>query len=551
MRLAFLRTLTCTVIGLGLSACAHLSSDQDAAQAACAQPLRTQEGDYTGTAQGDACAWRGIPFASSGPEFRFRRPGPAPQFTGVRAAADNGPACLSLVNTFVELGNTAEDCLNLNVWAPQRHAAKLPVMVFLYGGGFALGSGSWSVYDGANLAHKGVIVVTLNYRLNALGFYGGPAQKSTETDGAMGNWGIWDQIAALRWVRANIGAFGGDSENVTLFGESSGGFSVCTLLAAQPARGLFHRAIIQSGSCFVNTAEETQRFGAAWLSKTPCADAADKMACLRTADAGELDHLLPTWSGASPTVDGVLLTEQPIEAIRGGRAAQVPLLVGANRTELSMLQVVPNIGWAAASSVSSLWSRIAKNGSEEQAAKMAAAYPTAANTRGRDLWQQMIDDIAFRCSVVWSAEAQSQFTPTYAYEFDIGTPVTWAQRVLGGYHFAEGPYVFGNLGWNRVMNEGPQEHDESYSRRLQAYWLAFTRTGNPNDSGGAPWPMFKDGRTVVRLEPTHNIAIRNFQSSQCAYWRAEQWNSFPTQVNALFDVMRLTGVPFLSLIAPE
>jgi para-nitrobenzyl esterase len=501
---------------------------------------------------GTACAWKGIPFASSGPAYRFRRPGPAPSFTGVRAATKFGAACLSPVFNFLAPGGVDEDCLNLNIWRDDARAASAskpkPVMVFLYGGAFILGSGSWMVYDGASLAKNDVIVVTINYRLGPLGFFGSPAQRAQDPAGAAGNWGIWDQIAALEWVRGNIQNFGGDPKNVTVFGESAGGFSVCTLLASPAAAGLFQSAIMESGGCLVHSLEQQFEGSKALVARTPCAGAKDEMECLRHLDADDLNLWQRMWSGAGPTVDGVLLKEQPLEALRNGHGQPVPLLIGSNRDELRPLTLIPTIAWNVDQPRESYWQNVAATRGDAEARTLRALYPARKGATTRELWVDMADDIFFRCTVAWASEAQSKVAPVFAYEFDIGERDTWSAKQMGAYHSIEIPYLFGFLGWPRVMNAmnggfGTEERSADYSRRLQSYWASFARTGNPNAAGSRPWPAYADGQKIVRLQPDRNTVLAGAGQKQCAYWNTKGLATFPQQAALLSEMSRSAGIP--------
>jgi para-nitrobenzyl esterase len=519
----------------------------------CEAPVALAQGSFAGRAAGEgACAWKGISFGDSGPAYRFRRPGPAPVVPGVQQADRFGPACLSPVLEFYAPGGAAENCLNLSVWRPQdAPGAKHPVMVFFYGGAFVLGAGSWDVYDGAALARRGVVVVTTNYRLGPLGFYASPAQRAGEPDGAAGNWGMWDQVATLRWVRDNIAAFGGDPESVTVFGESAGAFSVCTLVGSPAAAGLFHKAIMESGGCVAHSLDEQFAAAKALVARTPCAGAADEMACLRGLDADELNVWQDMWKGSQPTVDGVFLKEQPLEAMRGGRAAPVPLLIGSNRDELRPVTVLAPLALELSHGRGTAWARLAAARPADVGA-LRAAYPDRPGAGMRELWVEAMGDVLFGCSVNWAAEAQAAVAPVFAYEFDIGTRDSWMEKQFGAYHANEIPYVFGFLGWPRVMNGGDKYAEHvAYSRRIQKYWTQFARTGDPNTPAELAWPRFAPDGTVVRLTPTANRPLPHHRAKACAYWAAQNYRTFPELTRTMARFSADAGVELYGMLGPE
>jgi len=409
-----------------------------------------------------------------------------------------------------------EDCLFLNVYTPAADGGRRPVMVWIHGGGFVIGSGSQPVYDGVPLAKRGdVVVVTVNYRLGPLGFLH-LADLCPELEGAVGNAGIRDQIAALEWVNENIAAFGGDPENVTIFGESAGGMSVGTLLGAPAARGLFRRAIPQSGAAHnVHTRETATEVARHFLEELGIAPA-DAAAKLRSVPP---DKLLDTHQqtvlklGTSvgllafqPLVDGDALPAPPLDAVRAGHAAGVDLLVGTARDEWKLFGFLdPGL---AKLDEAGLVARVAKQvGGEENATRLVAAYRGA---RGRDaatpqdLYFAIETDRVFRIPAIQLAEAQQRHRDgVYMYLF------TWESPMMGGAlgacHAIELPFVFGQVeaeGAELFVGGGPDAI--RLSEQTMDAWLGFARAGDPAHAGlpGGRWPAYEpERRATMRLGP--------------------------------------------------
>ena len=310
---------------------------------AMADAVRTKAGVVEGAAEpeGSVRAFRGIPFAAPPVgELRWREPQPAAPWPGVRKSVEFGPRCIQgrIFDDMVFRDEPSEDCLYLNVWTPARSAAgKLPVMVWIHGGGFQAGSASEPRQDGGRLARKGVVVVGINYRLGVFGFFAHPALTKESGHGASGNYGLMDQVAALRWVRDNIAAFGGDPGNVTIFGESAGSFAVSALVASPLARGLFHRAIGESGAYLGKHALDPKTLGASEETGARFAASigAASLADLRAKPADEvLKSALGFQPWFAPTVDGHVLPKNPNDIYAAGEQARVPLLAGSNADEV-------------------------------------------------------------------------------------------------------------------------------------------------------------------------------------------------------------------------
>jgi para-nitrobenzyl esterase len=313
--------------------------------------VTTASGPVRGTREGASRAWKGIPYAAPPlGSLRFRAPQPPAAWSEVRDATAFGSGCVATSVDLQSGGNQViggdEDCLTLNVWAPsQPPAAPAPVLVFIHGGFYQQGSsadtfGDVPSYDGAYLtSHQPVVVVTINYRLGALGFLASAALAAADPDHRAGNYGLLDQIAALRWVSANIAAFGGDPARFLVFGQSAGGLSVCNLLASPLAAGLFSRALIESGGCYAYPRATALLVGARVVRAVGCQGAADVPACLRAVPAALVATAVAPYSWAyefAPSVDpGVL--EQPMAVLAAGRSNPVPVVIGTNANELGSM----------------------------------------------------------------------------------------------------------------------------------------------------------------------------------------------------------------------
>ena len=435
---------------------------------ACAAPpvVHIADGAVGGAEAGGVESFKGIPFAAPPVgDLRWRAPQPAKAWTGVRPATDFGPACIQMGTS--RYASTSEDCLTLNVFRPVGAKAKLPVMVWIYGGGFIQGASQR--YDGSNLARHGVVVVTLNYRLGRLGFFAHPALTKA---GEGADFGFLDQIAALKWVRANIARFGGDPTNVTIFGESAGAISVNYLMTSPLATGLFVKAISESG--FGRTAgkslTQAEAVGADFAKANGVTgDGPAAAAALRALPVSALTAPvdgLTRPDSPGPIIDGVVATETVPAAFFAGHQAKVPYLVGGNSFEVSLFPamtdhpdtVLDKLGPSAGPAVG-LW-----GGGDKT--KAVAAMMTQA---------MIIEPDRFLARQQVKAGA-----PAFVYYFSYVPEATRASS-LGAAHGAEVRYVFGLL-------ENPTPADKAVSDAMEAYWAAFAKTGAPGNAGGPDWP---------------------------------------------------------------
>ncbi|CAM5388073.1 carboxylesterase/lipase family protein [Streptomyces griseomycini] len=476
--------------------------------------VSVSHGALRGRESGGVLAFLGIPYAA--PPFgrlRMRPPQPPASWGGLRDATvygasapqpGYGPAMAGLLE---EAGPQGEDCLNLNVWtpaAPGRAGERLPVMVFVHGGAFRNGAGSLALYDGSRLAADGVVCVTLNYRLGAEGFLLLP-------DGTA-NLGLLDQIAALRWVRDNIAAFGGDPDNVTVFGQSAGAISVTALMTMPGARGLFRRAITQSGAGHhVHTPGIgrliTERIAA--LAGVPCTRAAlaatppDVLVAADTALGQEIARSRePRLWGESagggttvlPVVDGVTLPSRPVDAIAAGAGTEVDLLTGTTSDEFRLFAVPMGI-------VHRMDDTVVKGfltGIGLPAERAHALYTLAAgpNATPGDVFSAVMTDHSYRIPAIRVAESRARHDAhTYVYEFARAS--TAADGTLGACHMAELPFVFGTLDTSPA-DRRPDAQD--LSDQVRAAWVSFARDGRPTPPRGArAWRPYATDRTVLRI----------------------------------------------------
>ena len=485
----------------------------------------TSLGAIEGTAEGGLAVFRGIPFARPPVgELRFQPPEAAEPWDGVRSTQEFGPAPPQLVDGMVqELGLLGEhefdeDCLTLNVWTPGLDDRRRPVLVWIHGGAFMNGTGAAPIYDGARIADRGdVVVVTMNYRVGALGFLaldGLPAGCGLR--GA--NFGLLDQLAALRWVREEISNFGGDPRQVTLFGESAGAGSICALLAMPAARGLFGRAIVQSAAPegFMSSEEAAQR----------TEKVLDKLG-LSPQTAGRLrdvsvDELLSAQQAALaegpysagmffvPVVDGRTLPGFPLEAIADGSAADVELIVGTTREEMQLYSRAMGTGSMPADRLSRIAGRrapgVAADGRPNGEA-LLDAYRDARAARGEstdppDVYHALESDFRIRCPSIRLAEAQAgRQAQTYMYLFTWVSPRYGGE--LGSCHALDLPFTFGTLDAPRMpefAGSGPEAR--RLSDRIIDAWLAFARDGSPGHDGIGAWsPYEADRRTTMILGP--------------------------------------------------
>ncbi len=470
-------------------------------------------------------AFLGIPYAAPpvGP-LRFAPPEPAAPWSAVRDTTAPGPLCPQPPNPFgVAAPAVSEDCLTLNVYAPDPAPTAAPVMVWIHGGGFVWGAGSEPTYDGRVLASQGVVVVTFNYRLGALGFLAHPALAAENPDRpSSGNYGLLDQQRALAWVQENIAAFGGDPQNVTIFGESAGGASVCLHLVISRGRGLFGRAILQSGICSPATpraAGEAQ--GLQLAAALGCDTAADVAGCLRAAPADAVATALPVppallfgqGTRFGPVEDGLIIAGNPIVQLFTGQFEKVPVIIGANGDEGRLFILMAGGGLSEAD-YRAMWDGLMPG----KADQILAEYPVPPGGSVDDVAAEALGDGLFVCMAKLGAQVLAGASvPTYVYHFT--RPVETAVFPdFGATHTAELKFVFGT----EYLGVGLGPADLPLAAAMQGYWTRFARQGDPNSplGTGVAWPVYSNAngeKAYLRLDS--DIAVeRDLEAERCAFW---------------------------------
>jgi para-nitrobenzyl esterase len=453
----------------------------DAQDEAPPQPVRlkVEGGTVAGFARGPAEIFRDIPYAAApvGP-LRWRPPAPVQPWAGERQAVFPGPSCPQPMNADgrpnlgAANGPTSEDCLHLNVFAP-KGASHAPVMVWLHGGGFNTGAG-W-IYNGEAFARDGVVFVAINYRLGALGWFAHPAlTREAGPHAPLANYGEMDQIAALKWVQRNIAAFGGDPHNVTVMGESAGGISTLQLLATPAARGLYQKAIVESGGGWGRPVTLA-------VGEAQGARALQAIGVPATADAAELralpvDQLIGLPLQAQPIVDGRLVAETPAQALSDGHFDDVPLIIGSNSGEDSLMAAFPHGGPGAEMA--------------ETSPKLKAAYGEEAADQTR-FAHALFTDGFMGAPARWVAAKASGGKPAYLYYFSYVGARFRPQTTRAG-HAAEIQYVLEYWGRRTPMSLVSDE-DRAMAGLMHGCWVAFARTSAPR-CGGMDWPAYDPAR---------------------------------------------------------
>jgi para-nitrobenzyl esterase len=492
--------------------------------------VRTALGSVRGQVASDYRLFQAIPYAAPpvGP-LRWQLPRPAARWSGMLDATKAGPQCMQDTGPNPRVSKpTSENCLTLNVWTPPRgqHNEKRPVMVWIHGGGFVNGSGD--IYHARWLAARGgIVVVTINYRLGALGFL---AHPSLGAPGTVGNYGLADQQAALRWVRDNIAAFGGDPKKVTIAGESAGGMSVCDHLVAPESVGLFRAAIIQSAPCQAQAdLDFGQRQSLDYAIAVGCRNPATTARCLRGLPATRFER--PPWyyfigdsdALSGPVTGTAALPDGPMAEFAADRAARVPVLIGVNHDEFTLFAALRANRLNRGVRPGEYPHLLADTFGATDSAPVLAHYP--ADHYGGDLslaYSAAATDGVFACAADRLADSLSRNAPVYAYEFD--DPHAPAPKFLrdapfpvGASHSLELRYLF-SMGGAQALDSAQQK----LSDQMMSYWSHFVTNGAPKAAGLPDWPA-QDGSpdhdSWMSLRPGGSQLITDFEAAhQCPFW---------------------------------
>ena len=492
-RMKIVCALAIAGMALGLSATVHADS----------LTVKTEQGKVHGKNlnNGKVKAFLGLPYAAAPVgDLRWKAPEPPVKWKGERDATSFGAHCAQghLFDDIIFQDSAAsEDCLFLNVYAPADATAtsKLPVMFWIHGGGYATGASSEPRHNGDFLPLKGVVLVTINYRLGVFGFLA-TAELAKEANGATGNYGLMDMVSALQWVKANIGQFGGDPNNVTIFGESAGSLAVSTLMASPMAKGLFQKGIGESGAALSDTLptdalEAREKENGAWVASV----GVTTLAQLRAMPTDKvLDVVKSKKGGFWPVVDGKLLTEPVADTYAAGKQAHVPLLAGWNRDEGSFFAMRPM--------TAEQWKGMAGGLFKERAAEFLTLYPgeTDAQTLRSSIDYGSDNFIAFGTWKWIEAHRKTGDSPVYRYHLELAAPPSKFHPGSFAFHSDDIEYIFGTLDTRPGAVWRPE--DRKLSEQMMSYWTNFAKTGDPNGPGLPVWPKYDKDDSLIHLDST-------------------------------------------------
>ncbi len=473
-------------------------------------PIQIDSGKITGVPTGDDASitvYKGIPFAAPPVgNLRWKAPQPVAPWEDIKIMDSFGPNCLQPGRENRKQNNMSEDCLTLNIWTPTKNQqAKLPVMVWIHGGGFTSGSGRLA--NGVGLAKKGVVLVSINYRLGPLGFFAHPLLSQESQQGVSGNYGILDQICALKWVQRNIAAFGGNPDNVTIFGESAGGAAVYILCGSPLSKGLFHKAIAESpwvtdGSISplkrpAYSRESVEATGAR-IADLLCDGPTVTLDALRAIKADDL--VVKTRKGyrLPAAVDGYVLNDNPHNVFARGQQHNIPFIAGTNTDEGTMFT------WYKTDYTVDEFEKILGEAYNEGADRMIDVYNVTSQDEVMRAVNQRVNDDWFAQPTRWMVRHMAKVNPdTYLYHF--AHPNVNMSPAWGSAHAAELAFVFGSI--------KPEKQTPSYkylSNAMMTYWTQFARTGNPNVGGLPHWPQYQENAdqnilldATIRLESNY------------------------------------------------
>ena len=496
--------LAVSLLGLGLTPVVTRAAQSGDTPAQVTRPtstvVQTTNGKVRGAHQTDYDAWLGIPYAAdaSGAN-RWRPPQPAPRWPGVREAASFSNRCAQNAgwDPGYENGITSEDCLALNVYVPDGARARTPVLVWIHGGGFTGGAGQ-DTNPRKFVEQTGAVVVTVNYRLGALGTLNLPQLRAESEDGP-GNYGLLDQQAALRWVHSNIARFGGDPKNVTIAGQSAGAGSVCDHLASPTAKGLFARAGIMSGGCALQSAASGQAQSEAFVTAVGCSGASDVLTCLRAKPAADL-LAAQKKAGVAPSVGGSAFPVNPGTAVQTGRFNRVPVTIGQTDSERGLF-TFQNYDYLGTPMTAAQYEAAVRSAYGTGADKVLAEYPLSAYKTPGEAWTAAQND-STSYTRQQLTETLSKWVPTYAYEFaESDTPHFTSIYLIQQTSSAARDFPFGgaihvdDLGylWDYLGQTLPYDDDQlELSRQMITYWGRFAAAGDPNGPRTPAWPKYSD-----------------------------------------------------------
>jgi para-nitrobenzyl esterase len=482
--------------------------------------VRVEQGLLCGTPGTDPSirVYKGVPFAAPPVgDLRWKAPQPPGPWTGVRPADKFSPACtqnlagsrLPWTEEYMHQGEQSEDCLYLNIWTGAKSQdEKRPVMVYIYGGGFTEGSNAVAVYDGEALARKGVVQVGINYRLGPLGFLAHPELTKESEHRSSGNYGLLDQVAALRWVHDNIAVFGGDPEQVTIFGQSAGAMSVAYLMQSPLAEGLFARAVIQSGPGLFspgtgnsgNSLENGEQAGVKFAEAKGAASIAD----LRAMPAEALIQE-PSTVRFSPLQDGWFLPAN------GKNRNQVPVMNGFTADDMG---AGGSFGPPSEATIQA-YEKEARERYGERAKTFLSLYPADSDETVPSLRKESARERARVSLYLWAVEQAKVSGKVYTYYFDRAIP--WPEHPeFGAFHSGELPYVFNNL---RIFDRPWEAFDRTIANQISSYWVNFAGTGDPNGQGLATWPVFSAAEAVTMQLSTRMGAMPIADPEKVDFWK--------------------------------
>jgi para-nitrobenzyl esterase len=463
--------------------------------AAISEPVQLDSGLLSGSAESSSGvrAFKGIPFAAPPVgELRWKAPQPVAKWNGTRSASDFGHICIQPpgqgrlnIAVLPDSPPMSEDCLYLNVWTGAHAASeRRPVLVYFFGGAFTEGAGSVPLYDGDALARKGAVVVTMNYRLGPYGFFVHPALTAESPHKASGNYGLMDMLASLRWVKSNIAAFGGDPQNVTVFGQSAGAMAIASLVASPEAKDLFHRAISQSGawmglgmSAGMRTRAQAEEVGLEAATDAGVTAAAQLRAM-------STDDVTAKFRSAGMIVDGWIIPEDPSLAFAAGRQNAVDVLVGSNKEE----------SFFPANTTTQQFREQARGRWGDLADEYLAVYPHATDAEAAKSQADNFSDGAFWHMRLFADYQLKRGAQAWLFYFAQNPPAPEGEPALPATHASEVPYVFNNLGELPLFPDRSipelavaSAPDRKVADRMSSHWVNFARTGNPNGEGLPTW----------------------------------------------------------------